>query len=220
MKKNSLRVLLLCATIGLFTASCSSDKDKVSDAELEALAEQAKPVLTGDIVLNARVLMGEADMTKLESGCPAKWTFTWDNTDNKKMNIKLVDFEMVGYQLDFECDVQLTALNSFETNEYPGKGWIKFVGKDGHTAFSGGHITAPMEGNGSIIQGYCNVNTKEVNLQIDFNMMNVKANVFLQKIDKTRNYKDDMDKYLSDLAEWNKEHGTDKPANSSSSAKL
>ena len=111
------------------------------------------------------------------------------------------------FSITYYCDVKIIQLNSWEKNEYKGEGWIKFVGEDGYLALGKGGQPRPMKG--SSVKGYYNVKTHEINFIVDYNMMNVRSECFLQTIDKARinNYEAEFKQYEADLAAYKKEHG-------------
>ena len=51
----------------------------------------------------------------------------------------------------------------------------------------------PSTMNGSFVKGYYNVKTHEINFIVDYNMMNVRSECFLQTIDKSRTSKFDAE---------------------------
>ena len=93
------------------------------------------------------------------------------------------------------------------TEKHKGDGWLKFNGTDGYIVLEKNGKPSTM--NGSFVKGYYNVNTHEINFIVDYNMMNVRSECFLQTIDKSRTSKFDAEfkKYEADLAAYKKEHG-------------
>ena len=98
-------------------------------------------------------------------------------------------------------------LNSWEKNEYKGDSWIKFAGEDGSVFAKESNTTTGVKG--SRVKGYYNVKTHEINFIVDYNMMNVRSECFLQTINKARinNYEAEFKQYEADLAAYKKEHG-------------
>ena len=98
-------------------------------------------------------------------------------------------------------------VKSWEKKEYKGDGWLKFNGTDGYIVLEKDGKPSTMKG--SFVKGYYNVNTHEINFIVDYNMMNVRSECFLQTIDKSRTSKFDAEfkKYEEDLAAYKKEHG-------------
>ena len=62
---------------------------------------------------------------------------------------------------------------------------------------------------GSIVEGYYNVMTHQINFIVNYNMMTVRSECFLQTIDKNRikTYEEDFKKYEEDLKKYKEEHG-------------
>lgn len=204
-----MKFLLIFAVL-FFFASCSSDENLEKKETAETLVTEAKSFLNGDFVLSTHATMSGVNKTLLPQGCPTKFNFSWSTTDKHSFTIKLNNFTVgnMPFIITFACNVQIMQLNSWEKNEYKGEGWIKFKGEDGY-------VVADEEGQGnttakgSMVKGYYNVKTHEINFIIDYNMMNVRSECFLQVIDKNRikNYDVEFKKYEEDLAAYKKEHG-------------
>lgn len=176
----------------------------------EELTRQMKEFLTGDIVLSMRATMSGVDKTLVPSGCPTKVKFEWGKTEEQTFTISVLDFTVghMGMGLSFKCDVKTMALNSWEQKECIGNSWIKFKGQDGSvwgTETDGSASSA----SGSSVQGYYNVDTHEIQFIVNYNMMNVRSEFFLQVVDKSRldNYEAEKEQYEKDLLEYKKEHG-------------
>lgn len=202
--------LLLFCSIGLFFAACTSDEKITQEPPAEDLVAKARVFLTGDIVLSTHATMNGVNKTLLESGCPTKFNFTWPG-DNE-MTVSLTNFSVgkMPLTVNFRCNVSFMQLSTYEKDEYTGSGWIKFYGTDGETFSedndgSGSSSTV----NGSFVTGYFNVDTKEVNFIVDYNMMLVRSECFLQVIDKTRidRYEEEFEQYEKDLQKYKEEHG-------------
>lgn len=207
-RRTSLFVLsFLCV---LLTVSCSSDEElKRADADIN-LVNEAKSFLQGDIILNTHAFMGNVNKTLLPTGCPTKFNFTWSNTDPQSFTISLLDFTVgkMGMIINFNCAVKTMQLNSWEKEEYKGEGWIKFYGENG--SVSGEDAKGvPSQATGSIVKGYYNVKTHQINFIVNYNMMNVRSECFQQTIDKNRikTYEKDFKKYEEDLKKYKEEHG-------------
>ena len=207
-RRTSLFVLsFLCV---LLTVSCSSDEElKRADADIN-LVNEAKSFLQGDIILNTHAFMGNVNKTLLPTGCPTKFNFTWSNTDPQSFTISLLDFTVgkMGMIINFNCAVKTMQLNSWEKEEYKGEGWIKFYGENG--SVSGEDAKGvPSQATGSIVKGYYNVKTHQINFIVNYNMMNVRSECFQQTIDKNRikTYEEDFKKYEEDLKKYKEEHG-------------
>ena len=203
--------LLVLSLLWIFlTVSCSSDEElKRADADIN-LVNEAKSFLQGDIILNTHAFMGNVNKTLLPTGCPTKFNFTWSNTDPQSFTISLLDFTVgkMGMIINFNCAVKTMQLNSWEKEEYKGDGWIKFYGENG--SVSGEDAKGvPSQATGSIVKGYYNVMTHQINFIVNYNMMNVRSECFLQTIDKNRikTYEKDFKKYEEDLKKHKEEHG-------------
>ena len=171
--------------------------------------EKAKEILAGDIVLSTRATMNGVDKTLLKSGCPTKFNFSW--REDGMMILNLSDFSVgaMPFAISFKCATKIMQLNSWEQDEYPGDGWIKFVGTDGNVTTSGDDAEDNQEGSGARVDGYLNVNTNQIEFIVDYNMMNVRTETFLQTIDKTRidRFKEEFAQYEKDLEEAKKDQG-------------
>ena len=192
------------------TVSCSSDEElKKTDADIK-LVNEAKSFLQGDIILNTHAFMGNVNKTLLPTGCPTKFNFTWSNTDPQSFTISLLDFTVgkMGMIINFNCAVKTMQLNSWEKNEYKGEGWIKFYGENGSVSGTDNE-GVPSKAMGSTVKGYYNVMTHQINFIVNYNMMNVRSECFLQTIDKNRikTYEKDFKKYEEDLKKYKEEHG-------------
>ena len=203
--------LLVLSFLWIFlTVSCSSDEElKRADADIN-LVNEAKSFLQGDIILNTHAFMGNVNKTLLPTGCPTKFNFTWSNTDPQSFTISLLDFTVgkMGMIINFNCAVKTMQLNSWEKEEYKGDGWIKFYGENG--SVSGEDAKGvPSQATGSVVIGYYNVMTHQINFIVNYNMMNVRSECFLQTIDKNRikTYEKDFKKYEEDLKKYKEEHG-------------
>ncbi len=202
--------LLAFVCLGLMAVSCSSD-DKITDANADQeLVKEAANYLNGEIVLNTKAEMNAVDKTLLPEGCPTKFKFEWSETDAQTFAISLLDFTVgnMGMVISFKCDVQTMVLNSWEQKEYPGDGWIKFKGEDG-SVWGTDTDGSASSAKGSKVKGYYNAKTHQIQFTVDYNMMTVKSNCFLQTIDKSRieTFDADKAKYEEDLAAYKKEHG-------------
>jgi hypothetical protein len=188
---------------------CSSDENLERKPVKEDLLTEAKSFLNGDIILSTKATMNGIDKTLLPSGCPTKFHFSWDLTDKNILTIKLDKFTVgkMPFVVTFACNTEIMQLNSFEKDEYKGDSWIKFKGKNGYVIADDGKSNETA--NGSFVKGYYNVKTHEINFIVDYNMMNVRSECFLQTIDKNRinNYTAEFKKYEEDLKAYKKDHG-------------
>ena len=85
---------------------------------------------------------------------------------------------------------------------------MKFYGTDGETFSEDGEGSSTTV-KGSAVTGYFNVDTRQINFIVDYNMMNVRSECFLQTIDKTRigRYEEEFEQYEKDLQKYKEEHG-------------
>lgn len=208
MKKLKLIPLLIISI--LLLSSCSSDQEITQEDASETLVNAARSYLTGDIVLSTNATMNGVNKTLLESGCPTKFNFEWTSSDSQSFVISLLDFTVgnMGMVINFKCEVKTMQLNSWEQEEYTGSGWIKFYGTNGAvwgTDEDGSSSTA----NGSSVQGYYNAETHQIQFVVNYNMMNVRSECFLQTIDKSRlaNFDAEKAQYEEDLKKYKEEHG-------------
>lgn len=191
--------------------SCTSDEEITKEPASEELVNEARSFLTGDIVLSTYATMNGVNKTLLESGCPTKFKFEWSETDKNTFNISLLNFTVgnMGMIVNYRCDVQTMQLNTWEKDEYKGEGWFKFYGEDGSAFGENEDGTTSSSTKGSSVKGYYNAYTHEINFIVDYNMMNVRSECFLQTIDKDRinNYEEEFAQFEKDLAQYKKDHG-------------
>ena len=208
IKKIFVLAFCICLMTTGFT-SCESDDSITDNAPEELNIELAKKILNGDIVLSTRATMNTVDKTLLPNGCPTKFKFSW-NQENK-MIMELPDFQVGAMPLTitFRCVTKFMNLNSWEKDEYKGEGWIKFLGKDGKVTSVDSDKSDTQEGSGATVQGYLNVKTLETEFIINYNMMNVRSETFLQTIDKTRidRFEEEFAQYEKDLQKYKEENG-------------
>ena len=93
--------------------------------------------------------------------------------------------------------------------EYKGSGWVKIYGTDGLSKTADRQGKPLDQKQGATIQGYYNVLTHEINMDINYNMMNVHSDCFLQKVDKHRidRYDEEVKQYQADLVAYKKQKG-------------
>lgn len=210
MKKIKIIILLSYCLLGLCT-SCSSDEQITKENVPEESLTKVREFLAGEIVLSTKATLNGVDKTLLKSGCPTKFRFNWDETDKRVCEIALLGFTVgkMGMVINFKCNVQVMQLNSWEKDEYKGDGWIKFEGKNGSTFATGATEEVALAVKGSSIKGYYNTNTHQINFIVDYNMMNVRSECFMQIIDKTRisRYEEELKQFEKELEEYKKEHG-------------
>ena len=208
-KKNIACLSLLFFAVFAF-CSCSSDEE-ITDADANTeLVKEATNYLNGEIVLSTNATMNGVNKTLLPEGCPTKFKFEWSKTDAQTFTISLLGFTVgnMGMIINFKCDVKTMVLNSWEQKEYTGDGWIKFKGEDG-SVWGTDTDGSASSAKGSSVQGYYNAKTHEIQFIVNYNMMNVRSECFLQTIDKNRinNYAAEFEQYEKDLAAYKKEHG-------------
>lgn len=208
-KKNIAFLSLLFFAVFAF-CSCSSDEEITNSDANSKLVKEATNYLNGEIVLSTNATMNGVNKTLLPEGCPTKFKFEWSKTDAQTFTISLLDFTVgnMGMIINFKCDVKTMVLNSWEQKEYTGDGWIKFKGEDG-SVWGTDTDGSASSAKGSSVQGYYNAKTHEIQFIVNYNMMNVRSECFLQTIDKNRinNYAAEFEQYEKDLAAYKKEHG-------------
>ena len=208
-KKNIAFLSLLFFAVFAF-CSCSSDEEITNSDAKSELVKEATNYLNGEIVLSTNATMNGVNKTLLPEGCPTKFKFEWSKTDAQTFTISLLDFTVgnMGMIINFKCDVKTMVLNSWEQKEYTGDGWIKFKGEDG-SVWGTDTDGSASSAKGSSVQGYYNAKTHEIQFIVNYNMMNVRSECFLQTIDKNRinNYAAEFEQYEKDLAAYKKEHG-------------
>ena len=208
MKKKSIFFTLVALLFCVVFTSCSSDEEITQESPSEEYVDKAKNILTNEIVLSTKAWMGTVDKTHLESGCPTKFNFNWN--DDGTMTLTLNDFHVgaMPFNITFKCKNKFMKLNTWEKDEYKGDGWVKFKGTDGVVS-----TTSTDEdykgGSGATVNGYLNVNTLQIQFIVDYNMMGVTSQCPLQVIDKNRinTFDAEFDQYEKDLAQWKKENG-------------
>lgn len=211
MRQFKTLALFACLVFGFMSlVSCSSDEE-ITDADANTeLVKEATNYLNGEIVLSTNATMNGVNKTLLPEGCPTKFKFEWSKTDAQTFTISLLDFTVgnMGMIINFKCDVKCMVLNSWEQKEYTGDGWIKFKGEDG-SVWGTDTDGSASSAKGSSVQGYYNAKTHEIQFIVNYNMMNVRSECFLQTIDKNRinNYAAEFEQYEKDLAAYKKEHG-------------
>ena len=208
-KKNIAFLSLLFFAVFAF-CSCSSDEEITNSDAKSELVKEATNYLNGEIVLSTNATMNGVNKTLLPEGCPTKFKFEWSKTDAQTFTISLLDFTIgnMGMIINFKCDVKTMVLNSWEQKEYTGDGWIKFKGEDG-SVWGTDTDGSASSAKGSSVQGYYNAKTHQIQFIVNYNMMNVRSECFLQTIDKNRinNYAAEFEQYEKDLAAYKKEHG-------------
>ena len=202
--------LVAIVGVGLMVASCSSDEEITQGNADNTLVSEAKSYLKDEIILSTKATLSGVDKTLLPEGCPTKFKFDWSQTDDQTFTISLLDFTVgnMGMIISFKCDVKCMELNSWEKKEYTGDGWVKFKGDDG-AVWGTDTDGSASSAKGSSVQGYYNAKTHQIQFIVNYNMMNVRSECFLQTIDKSRlaTFVEDKAKYEEDLKAYKKEHG-------------
>lgn len=201
--------LIFLASFIMLASSCSSDDDLNKEAPAEEYVTKAKDILSGDIVLSTKATMSGVDKTHLANGCPTKFNFTWK--EDGTMSLSLVDFTVgsMPFAVTFKCSTKFMNLNSWDKDERPEAGWIKFQGKDGNVTTDGDDPKDCQSGSGATVDGYLNVLTNQIEFIVNYNMMNVRTETFQQTIDKNRinNFQQEFEQYEKDLIQWKKDNG-------------
>ena len=202
--------LVTFVSFGLMATSCSSDEEITQGNADNTLVSEAQSYLKDEIILSTKATLSGVDKTLLPEGCPTKFKFEWSKTDAQTFTISLLDFTVgnMGMIINFKCDVKTMVLNSWEQKEYTGDGWIKFKGEDG-SVWGTDTDGSASSAKGSSVQGYYNAKTHQIQFIVNYNMMNVRSECFLQTIDKSRlaTFDEDKAKYEEDLKAYKKEHG-------------
>ena len=204
-----LAVVIFLASFTMLASSCSSDDDLNKEAPAEEYVTKAKDILSGDIVLSTKATMSGVDKTHLANGCPTKFNFTWK--EDGTMSLSLVDFTVgsMPFAVTFKCSTKFMNLNSWDKDERPEAGWIKFQGKDGNVTTDGDDPKDCQSGSGATVDGYLNVLTNQIEFIVNYNMMNVRTETFQQTIDKNRinNFQQEFEQYEKDLIQGKKDNG-------------
>lgn len=198
----------LISILMITLSSCNSDDNLQLAPMSSEYTAQVKEVLSGNVVLSTRAFIGDVDLTRLETGCPTKFNFTWQGDE---VEIRLLDFHVgnMPFIVNFESKARLYTLNSWEQKEYKGNGWVKIYGTDGLSKTADRQGKPLDQKQRATIQGYYNVLTHEINMDINYNMMNVHSDCFLQKVDKHRidRYDEEVKQYQADLVAYKKQKG-------------
>lgn len=198
----------LISILMMTLSSCNSDDNLQLAPMSSEYTAQAKEVLSGNVVLSTRAFIGDVDLTRLETGCPTKFNFTWQGDE---VEIRLLDFHVANmpFIVNFQSKARLYTLNSWEQKEYKGSGWVKIYGTDGLSKTADRQGKPLDQKQGATIQGYYNVLTHEINMDINYNMMNVHSDCFLQKVDKHRidRYDEEVKQYQANLVAYKKQKG-------------
>lgn len=186
----------------IFLAGCAKEKVQKANSREVRLA---KEILNGSIILSTKCKISNVDKTLLKNGCPAKYDFKWEDD---KMRLVLENFSVgtMPFEITFMIYTKFMSLNSWEQDEYPEDGWVKFKGDNGSIAAmeDGKPKDLGEKDGGANIKGFLNLKTKEIEFIINFNVMNVIANCFQQTIDYSRinNFEEEKKQYEIDLKNY------------------
>lgn len=214
MKKiySSLQLLFVFSllTSAISLSSCSSDEKIQNEPVKREIADDAIKLLLGDQVFYSRATMNGVNKTLLEKGCPTKFNFS-KGESKEELVLSLSDFSVghMPFSISFKCVLKFMNLNSWEKKEHKGEGWVKFKGDNANITLNEKANSNQSLNNGGSVLGLLNVDTKEIEFTIDYNMMNVRTETFMQKIDKSRvqHYEEEFKKFEKELEQYKKEHG-------------
>lgn len=210
MKNNKVFCLCIyCLIMILGVTSCETDEAITQEPPSQTYIDKAKEILVGDIVLSTKATMNGVDKTLLETGCPTLFNFTWREDGMLVVDLSNFQVGVMPFPVSFRCATKVMQLNSWEQDEYPGSGWVKLSGKDGSVTAGGVGDEDYQEGSGATIEGFLNVETNKIEFIVNYNMMNVRTETFLQTIDKTRidRFEEEFAQYEKDLEEAKEEQG-------------
>lgn len=206
---NDMRKLLFWLMMMVFVpslvVSCSDDD---SDSPADSIDIQyVKRILSGEYVAFTKVTVNSVDKTLLDGGCPTRLVFGWDD-DSLSVMIPEMKIGNMPFAISYKSNCEIVKLNSWEADEHAGgnDSWIKFVGTNGYVSMGDS-----LKPNGSSIKGYFNPETKVIEFDIDYNVMNVRTICERQVLDveRTRDFDVEMEKYMKALNEMKKENGLD-----------
>ena len=209
MKKIIYLLLSVCL---LCTTSCKKEEQHKEITPTDNRLQQAIDFLKGEVVLGQKVKMQDADKTRLPEGCPTKYTFTWMEKDKKfKMALQQIQPGSMPFAVSLVANLSVMELTDWEKDEYKGN-WIKLYDDKAKTYpynEDNPEAVPDVTGTYSVVKGFYNVDTHEIEFGINYNVMNVTGYIFKQVIDKNRtaNYQDDLRDYEEELAEWKLDHG-------------
>ncbi len=197
--------LMMMVFVPSLVVSCSDDD---SDSPADSIDIQyVKRILSGEYVAFTKVTVNSVDKTLLDGGCPTRLVFGWDD-DSLSVMIPEMKIGNMPFAISYKSNCEIVKLNSWEADEHAGgnDSWIKFVGTNGYVSMGDS-----LKPNGSSIKGYFNPDTKVIEFEIDYNVMNVRTICERQVLDveRTRDYDVEMEKYMKALNEMKKENGLD-----------
>jgi len=210
MKKIISLICIASFAIGVF--SCKKEEQHQEIKQEDNRTAKVIQQLNNTVILGQDVKMAGVDKSRLPGGVPTKFRFRWKEAE-KKMEIQIVKIQpgSMPFAIGMTANATLMELSSWEKNEYPEAGWIKLFDDKGEvTPYLKDDDPAKPKPDGAVILvGFYNVNTQEIEISINYNMMNVVGHVFRQKIDTARlkNFNEEYDAYEEALAEWKLDHG-------------
>ena len=210
MKKIISLLCIASFVIGAF--SCKKEEQHQEIVREDNRTAKVIQQLKSTVILGQDVKMAGVDKSRLPGGVPTKFRFRWKEAE-KKMEIQIVKIQpgSMPFAIGMTANATLMELSSWEKNEYPEAGWIKLFDDKGEvTPYLKDDDPAKPKPDGAVLLvGFYNVNTQQIELSINYNMMNVVGHVFRQKIDAARikNFDEEYDAYEEALAEWKLDHG-------------
>ena len=173
------------AVLTLMTA-CKKEEQNSPISENSDKIAQLKKDLSGYAILGQHVKLAGVDKTLLKSGCPTQFTFKWDEA-TQKMGI-LISKTQPG-NMPFPISVVMRAnvmeLNSWDKDLYKGN-WVKLYDDNAVTTTYEDEVNykgdKPVRGGNSMVKAYYNLDTHEIEMNLNYNIMNVTGYVFKQKV--------------------------------------
>ncbi len=200
----------LAAVVSAAAAGCETDdKATLTEAELEA----ARAALSGPMVVSAKTVVNGADKTLLPGGAPAKFEFVPGAGDQVTMWQDCLHIGNMPFSISLAIELRLAPVLSLEAADFPGGGWVRFSGRRGVVGYNVPRPSATVDttttGEGATVTGFVNVQTREIQFQIDYIAGTVQTVVERQAIDTSRVavYDDELRQYEEDLKRYKEEHG-------------
>lgn len=173
------------AVLTLMTACQKEEQNEIIDKGSDKIA-QLKKDLSGYTILGQHVKMAGVDKTLLSTGCPTQFTFKWDEA-TQKMGI-LISKTQPG-NMPFPISVAMRAnvmeLNAWDKDLYKGN-WVKLYDDNAVTTTYEDEVNykgdKPVRGGNSMVKAYYNLDTHEIEMNLNYNIMNVTGYVFKQKV--------------------------------------
>jgi len=210
-RKTTILCINICLLILLF--SCSKNEEIKPDETIKyenlfnnkievknKNGEVIKSEVQAMVLTMAAYISGEA--RTVGEGMPMKFYFSYDK---KKPEELILEFKKFHYgnmplKVNFRANIKLLSADDKE-----GLKRVRLYCNNANTAIFPVEIEATDRGN-SKVDGYFYPETQEIEMFINFNMMNVTAYSKKQKIDLTRilRYDEEMDEYIKMAKEVNK----------------